>query len=1272
MPQANASMFEIESADIEKLGDTDLRELVRRICVAELAKAGLPLAAVTAGGHQDASDGGIDVRVSLKASCTGLDFIPRRETGFQVKKPDLPPAKIVGEMRPDGALRGSISELIACAGAYVIASANASLTDITYRRRVKAMRDAIAEIPNAAALHVDFYDRHRLASWTNEHPGVMLWVRDRVGKSLRGWQPFSNWAHGDIPESEYFCDEKLRLRNCSQKDIEPLSVRTGIDELRERLARPASVVRLVGLSGVGKTRLAQALFDERVGSKPIDSMLVMYTDEGAQPEPSPAEIITNLTANHRRAILIVDNCLPETHRRLTETIRQTKAIISLLTIEYDLSEDEPDATSVFRLEASSDNIIEAILDRHHPQLSQPDRARIAEFSSGNARIALALARNAREGGNFARLTDAELFKRLFEQRNVVGDSLLRAAEICSLVYSFDGETMQGEQAELAILAGFAEMSATELYGHVQELYRRELVQKRSTWRAVLPHAIANRLADVALKRIPFETLIAAFSVQGQERLFKSFSRRLGFLHDSEVARRIATTWLSNPDGLQKVDALNEFGSAVFQNIAPLSPQVALEAIERRLALLGTDKFFAIDVTHRHFVMKTLRALAYDATLFDRATKILAYFYLIESEENTRTGMSTSFTELFHIQLSGTLATPAQRMQMVMQLINAPGIDLQKTGLMALDAMLEAWHFSSHHIGHFGARSRDFGWVPSSSSEVADWYRSVILKVEQLIFVDSKHIEFLKSMLARRLRFLWKDAQINDELDALFYRIASTGHWPEAWLAVRSILAFDQQGMNENEKAQIRNLEIKLRPNDLVSKVNSYVLTSSGSSVDLGEIDSLDSEFNVKEKHISAEIVAERLGRAVALDRIAFNSVRNQLIVAEGVRLWPFGAGLAQGAQDPIEMWADLIGALAGIPTEKQNFIVLRGFIRGLGTHNPASADRLLSEAVSHPLLRDRFPELQCAVELGELATQRLLLSLGHGFADVNQFRYLAYGGISDKIPHDKFAKLVLGVAQKPNGFGAAVEIFCMRLHWFKSADLSVDAVTKSLGRELLKMLDTSGRDHMYFYRLNEVAQKCLDGDEAADTALDVCILLAKALHGYRLAARDCGELIATLCSLQPRTALHVFLGGTRKRKREPIRNKLYGPNKSPINSVPVLVAISWAKANPKIRFPRLAHEIKIATNGTDAGFTWSPLALAILEECPSRQEVLDAFGLHISPNSWSGSLADALSPYVALISQLDSHRDPVVVAWSNKTKARLERRIANERTSDARIDERFE
>ena len=62
-------MFEITGDDISLLNDTDLRDLIGRLCEAELRRHGHSVSHAAWGGNQTAKDGGLDVHVSLPRRC---------------------------------------------------------------------------------------------------------------------------------------------------------------------------------------------------------------------------------------------------------------------------------------------------------------------------------------------------------------------------------------------------------------------------------------------------------------------------------------------------------------------------------------------------------------------------------------------------------------------------------------------------------------------------------------------------------------------------------------------------------------------------------------------------------------------------------------------------------------------------------------------------------------------------------------------------------------------------------------------------------------------------------------------------------------------------------------------------------------------------------------------------------------------------------------------------------------------------------------------------
>jgi hypothetical protein len=652
-------------------------------------------------------------------------------------------------MRPDGAIRPVIQELADEAGSYVIVSSHGSTADIALRNRRNALREALTGVVNAAQLHTDFYDRTRLATWVRQHPGLITWVKEKVGRALAGWRPYGPWSGAsEGVEAEYLLDDKLRLDLGEHLSAPAQPIIEAIDQLRDVLAQPGKMVRLVGLSGVGKTRLVQALFDARIGSRSLPPSLAVYTNLSDNPDPQPTGLASDLIANRTRAVLIVDNCPPDLHRRLSDLCAASGSTVSVLTVEYDVRDDQPEGTQVVTLDTSSPELIEKLVRRRFSHLSEVDARTVAEASGGNARIAIALAGTVERSETLAGLSDDELFQRLFRQRHDPNDALLLAAQACSLVYSFQGEALAGDEAELPRLALLADQAPRELYRHVGELLRRDLVQQRSVWRAVLPHAIANRLAVHALEDTPYDLIDQALVTGATERLARSFSRRLAFLHEHPRAVAIVERWLVPGGLLGDATALNDLGRAMFENVAPVLPEAALAALER---VGGSDPEVAAIVLGQH--RSLLLSLAYDPPLFERSASLLALAATKTSDEREAKEASDTFASLFTIYLSGTHATIDQRLGVIEALLRSGEPKERSLGLAALDEVLEATHFSSGRRFEFGARSRDYGYRPRSDEDVTRW--RAVAAYETYSFDND---DLLKALLA---------VQPTAVLDALF-------------------------------------------------------------------------------------------------------------------------------------------------------------------------------------------------------------------------------------------------------------------------------------------------------------------------------------------------------------------------------------------------------------------------------------------------------------------------------------------------------------------------
>lgn len=1259
-------MLEITGDDIAALNDEDLRTLVGRLCEAELRARNLTTSAVTWGGDQDAPDGGVDVRVRLQPKAAIHGFVPKSDTGFQVKKSDMPRGAIIEEMKPKGMVRPVILELARASGAYVIVSAAGSTSDVALKNRRKAMSEALLDVPGAHNLTLDFYDRNRLATWVRDHVGLIPWIRSRIGKAVSGWRSYGSWSR--VPagtDPAYLVDETARI-NTGASEGDALSATDGINKMRDVLRTPGRVLRLVGLSGVGKTRLVEALFDERIGQHSLDPTLAVYTDIAESPVPQATVLAANLIAAHSRAILVIDNCPPDIHRQLSEVARVADTTISVITIEYDIRDDQPEGTDVFSLATSSLSLIEALVSRRFPNLSQVDARTIAEFSGGNARIAIALAGTVANNETIAGLSDEDLFRRLFHQRHDRDASLLSIAQVCSLVYSFEGDDVSSDESELSILGGVIGRTSADLFSAVADLRRRDLLQARGRWRAVLPQAIANRLAATALQNIPPAYLDDRFVNKAPARLLQSFSRRIGYLDGSREARAIVDGWLRRDGILGNVAELDQLGRAMFRNVAPVSPEAVLSALETALA-------DADEVTLRrcsHFV-RLLRSLAYEPALFERAIMLLVT--LARAEEVGKDGEATKALEsLFYIVFSGTHASLELRLGVAANLLSSADRTVSMLGAKVLLAMLKTAHFSTHYEFEFGARSRNYGFHPKGGEDVRRWFEGTLKLAETFALSNTSVAMQVRTAIAEEFRGLWTNSGRIDDLERISRAIGAKHFWREGWIAARQTRIYDGRGLSDEIFGRLIGLEEFLRPKDLTDRVRGLVIGSRSGHLDLDDVEDLETADYAASAARAAETI-NKLGHDVAKDDAALTELLPELLhgTSNG-RATGFGHAMAVSAETPHEIWHAMVTQLAA--ASNPNVELLCGFIGGLQRVDGPLATRLLDDAVFDLTLAEWLPVLQSYVIADGHGVSRLLRALDHGKSPIWRYRILGSGRTCDPLNGTDFKRLVLAIADKKDGLSVALHILAMRLHSDHVDKRAVAPEVVEAGRELLAKYQFNRKDSgqtMDDYDLGKVTLASLADNSGKPIARQLCSKLSAAVRRYEVSGHDHDELMSALLRVHPTDVLDELFSGSLETQKASVRmlNDLLHFRKNPMKDVPDDVIIGWCEGDPQTRYPLAAAVALLFKRPSDgAPHEWTNLTKLLLLKAPNPEAVLKEVLYRLHPRSWSGSLATKLESRLKLLNELDIQGVPAVAPVLEAARQQLQRRILAERRAEIEED----
>lgn len=1200
------AIFDIEKDELLRLSDTQLEELIARLAEAEVAMHGHSPACVNWSGSITAPDGGIDIHVQVPIDQLKAGFIVRPDTVFQAKKHKMPKAAIEKEITTGKALSPIISEQARKQGSYIIVSLGDDCSPSGKADRLKAMRDAVKDDPNKSNLHLDFYDRSKLIQWLRQHPSVMLWVKGKLGQGYSGWQPYGAWSNPPQGVTDTLISAPGVTITLPSGKGQKLKIDEAISPMRALIRSTNKAVRITGLSGVGKTRIVQALFDETVGTDALDRTVAIYADTGSEPVPSATAMLDKLLAECRRAIMILDNCPSELHASLARKVSAAGKEVRLITIEYDIRDDKPQTTEVIHIETDGPEVAEQLLIRRFPSIGQNNARRIAKFADGNARVALAIAERVEEGESLALLSDAQLFNRLFEQRNHPDGHLREQAEILSLVYSFSVSSPDAATDELEILGALSGYSKIQLFKAITKLTERHVVQKRSHWRAILPHAIANKLATSALNSIPIDRLRATFEAPGCERLLMSFSHRLGLLHDHPVAKEIVEAWLQPEGLLGQILKLDEESVRILDYIGPVAPEALLNLIE---AELTAPDFKGIEPTYdprRLAILNLLQSLAYESNAFDRCARLLIRMADYEDESNNHDSAQGKIVRFFQAYLSGTHASLNQQIMLMNECFSSGVTSRRALGFKMLSTALEGSHWTGVGVNEFGARPRDYGSEPSYV-ELVEWRSAFIDVAVQLGTSGDSEIEASARVnLSDAFRGLWDQDAMREKLADAARKLHAYSPWGDGWKAIRSMIYFDYTRPTDAEGVEpipesLAALEKELEPSDLVAEIMTYVLSRGGDywalDADLGHDET--EKFSAAEKRLETKAIL--LGRDFTASNHKLEELGQNLFSTDWMpyRI-AFGKGLADGEYDLQIGWQQLVNLLDLYPGINKDFAVFAGFIEQTDAVAPTLAQEFLEQCSQHPELRRVIVGLHPRREFTETDLNRCMSVL-----DDPEISPHIYGPI---LWRDQYVNLSAGrvielahrLLSKINGDDVVLDALSMRLPRQEKAEDTLGADLRQIG--LRAAMIRVQRDHRDSggstdYRMERVVGAALrfDGYESQKQEwLNTIFSVLDEHYGY---FNSFGRTIETTAALMPEAFLdHIFEGNEKQRQRRLFFISHGSLRRLPLSKIDVDVLIQWCRArnDPNI-WPAIATGVTLWVKDDEKSVTTiQEAALALL------------------------------------------------------------------------------
>ncbi|MBA2155528.1 hypothetical protein HNS33_21995 [Enterobacter roggenkampii] len=1089
-----------------------------------------------------------------------------------------------------------------------------------------------------------------------------LWLRSQFGPAVRGWYGYRNWSgSSNNSSSSYIIDAKVKFADTIQSSATKISAEDMINTVRGKLATTGTILRLVGLSGVGKTRFIQALFESDVGHSVLSRDAVYYTDTSFSPLPEPMALLEKMISSGVPGIIIVDNCASTLHKSLVTIIKsssvQTK--ISLLTVEYDIRDDIPENTDVITMEANSDELIKKLVEIQYPDIQPVNLDKITEFSCGNARVAMALASVTGQSGNISRLRDEELFRKLFNQGHGENHELMRAGEILSLVYSFRYEDGNEKSQELASLSSISHISYKELYAFASEIKRRGLAQTRGSWMAILPHPIANKLAVIALDNIPGADILAVINPDNNARMFKSFTHRLGYLSDSSTALKIVSNMLSCGGIFEKMLTEGKKTSPeifnLITNVAPIAESQVIEFIERISSKDTEGIFFTRGNPAWLDISRLLRSLAYEAQYFTRCVTLLCSFAEKEKSDERNNSTIEILCSLFTISLSGTHAPLEQRIAFIQSLLDRNN---KKIAFRLIDKILKTHHFISSYGFSFGANVRDYGYIPRSFEEYQEWYSQSLTFCLELTKRDKTYLADITPLISKYFSGLW---DIPSTQTLIYYFIKdniSTLDNSIFWSVIKRTIKYSKKNKGRERIEELENLT---RPISVEQKLQVFVFASSNTFPGLNEVN--EQGKVILSGHEKARETAKELGRVIGTSRTELidGLLADALTNDYNYDLLEIFAGeLAHAITDYRLFYEKIESYILQSDILKIKNVFLCACFKSIYERDSDFCHERLDKYVQMAEMDSLVQYLQASVPIDERSTNRIITHLRNPQLVITGYFNLASGRRHQTISDNRLVIMLTLLWPHKNGPQCIFEILSMRFLSEKDGDYHPDDDLIRCAQEFVLTVIESEKispDEIWSHNIKVVAARVFAGGSGSiiNRLIDSLI---KALNHYTLYQFDSNDIVIIICENHPLELLERLCpkGGSINDELFDVLNEHSQMNNLPLTTLSPQLVFRWCTEDPALRFPCIASLI-MPFDRSGEHYNWTPMAKMLIESSPAPEMVLNNFSDYIIPHELSGSPSAAAEARMSLVSELRNHERDDIACGASKVFSVLQEKL---------------
>lgn len=1243
------ALFKVEYKDINDLNAIQLTKLLKLLLHCEARSAGILARAVDVALNITVADGGEDGRIQWNDGPTSTDYLPNRLVLFQNKATYMGPADCANEIvNRDGSMKSMVEDVLDNGGAYIIFTTQELNTE-QKTERINRMREKLTELGKTYAdtVTIDIYDAVKIEGWVNKYISAIVAVLNWVSRPLeRGLKTWGDWSQ----YSEY-----QRFPFVADTDRQ-----VALKSLRDLLAENKKCARIVGLSGLGKTRLAFEVFRD-VDDHSDLSKKVVYVD--ASSNPSILGLVTDWVQFGLEGIVVIDSCDISLREKLRREIQRADSKLSLLTLDYNL--ERSGQTEIIQLNQLPDEEIKKMLEPVYRD-KIPDLDRIVAFAQGFPQMAVLLAdaRLDREP-EMGRLTDDDLAcKMLWGGREPVAkdEEILRG---CALFDRFGLDDEVSHEYKF-IAQKIVNVDINEFYDCVKRFEERGLIDRRGRFARLVPKPLAIRLAAEWWRRTRPERQKEIIGSEMPGCLVESFCNQISLLDFLPEVKSLTDCGPQGPFGQAEM-ILSGRGSRFFRSLVEVNPEAASRALSNVLAKLSYEELFMINGDVRRNLVGALEKLCFHKSCFKESANSLLLLASAENERwsNNATGL---FKQLFRTFLSGTEAPPSLRIKVIDSALGSNSDPIRKLSVEALEQVIDTYGgFRVVGAEYQGSGEPLSEWRPKVWGEVFEYWEQALQRLCKLVLEGDPLSSVAKAAIARHIRGLMHNGQV-DTLDPIIRKIVESEGplWPEALDSIKDSLRYEGDKMPAEGKAKLEEWIRLLTPFDLGDRLKLHV-TKPPYEHEKG-----------KDGHY-IDLAAEN-AKALAVELSSnIDSIiphLKDLLTGEQRQAYWFGKKLVQSACKWEPLLSEIIDRM--IKIGKPNISLLLGILNGIYTCDSSQWEIIVKRLSETGEL---IPYYANIINSGKVTPDQLSflveLTAQNKINPISSETF-TYGRPLEHLSVDtvcKFTRDLAGVSD--DAAWIALDILSMYCHgkqerWEQCRAVLADIVIKlPLDRDseqnqnkmyawqdIVEMLLISEGTEFSKVISKNIIDSCSDKLNYSDLWHYIKPIIRKIFqqHG-RSVWQLFAEAIKNADPMKEYRLNQLLNSGDMFDKKEP----------SVLAELPDDLLREWCLQQPDIAPEFVARTTDVLLD-TAEGFLISPRARFLLDNFGDDKEVLSALSANFGSFGWTGSLVPYYQREKTALEILKSHQKASVREWVNKRIDYLNKMIEKEKRHDEEHD----